>query len=81
MLNIVILLTMYICNLQINVYIYIIRSSSTTVNIGKKPEIDFRLNLLLLLNKKGSPRSLKLLVSLIQALYIPILLLSIARPI
>ena len=58
-----------------------VRSSSTTVSIGKKLGTGSRLNLLLLLNKEGSAGSLKLSASLIQALYIPILLLFMARPI
>ena len=51
------------------------------VNIGKKLGIGPKLNLLLLLNKKGSAKSLKPLMSLIQALYTPILLPFVARPI
>jgi hypothetical protein len=60
---------------------YVIRSSSTIVSIGKKLGIGPKLSLLLSPNKKGSIRSLRLLASLIQALYTPILLPSIARPI
>ena len=59
----------------------IIRSSFIAVSIGKKLGIGPRLNLLLSLNKEKSTRSLKLSASLIQALYIPILSLSVARPI
>ena len=51
------------------------------VSIGKKPKIGPRLSPLLLLNRGKKVRSLKLLVSLIQALYTPILLLTIASPI
>jgi hypothetical protein len=51
------------------------------VNIGKKLGIGFRLNLLLSLNREGSAGFLRLLASLIQALYTPILSPSVARPI
>jgi hypothetical protein len=51
------------------------------VSIGRKPGIGPRLSPLLLLNKGGRVRSLRLLASLMQALYTPILLPSIARPI
>jgi len=49
------------------------------VSIGRKLGIGPRLSLLLLLNRGGRVRSLRLLASLIQALYIPILLPSVAR--
>src|SRR6266567_8309617 len=62
-------------------YICAIRSSSIAVSIGKKLGIGPRLSLLLSLNRGGRVRSLRLSASLIQALYIPILLPSIARPI
>ena len=63
------------------VYTRAIRSSSTAVSIGRKPGIGPRLSPLLLLNRGGRIRLLRLSASLIQALYIPILLPSIARPI
>src|SRR6266568_8998106 len=59
----------------------VIRSSSTAVSIGRKPGIGPGLSPLLLLNRGGRVKSLRLLASLIQALYTPILLPSIARPI
>src|SRR6266568_9217904 len=62
-------------------YTRVIRSSSTAVNIGRKPGIGPGLSPLLSLNRGGRVGSLRLLASLIQALYIPILLPSIARPI
>jgi len=62
-------------------YTRVIRSSSTAVSIGKKPGIGPRLSPLLLLNREERVRYLRLSASLIQALYIPILLPSIARPI
>jgi hypothetical protein len=51
------------------------------VSIGRKLRIDPRLSSLLLLNRGGIVRSLRLLASLMQALYIPILPPSVARPI
>ena len=62
-------------------YTRAIKSSSTAVSIGKKPGIGPRLSPLLLLNRGGRVGSLRLLISLIQALYTPILSPSIARPI
>src|SRR6266702_6429506 len=62
-------------------YIRAIRSSSTAVSIGRKPGTGPRLSPLLLLNRGGRVRYLRLLASLMQALYTPILLPSIARPI
>ena len=62
-------------------YMRVIRSSSTIVSIGRKLGIGPRLSLLLLLNRGGRVRLLRLLASLIQALHIPILLPSIAKPI
>ena len=58
-----------------------IRSSSTAVSIGRKPGIGPRLSLLLSPNRERRVGSLKLLVSLIQALHTPILSLSVAKPI
>ena len=51
------------------------------VSIGRKLGIGPRLSPLLLLNRGGRVRYLRLLAFLIQALYISILLPSIARPI
>ena len=51
------------------------------VSIGKKLGTGPRLSLLLLLNKGGRVGFLRLSASLMQALYIPILLPSVARPI
>src|SRR6266567_1013529 len=62
-------------------YTRVIRSSSTAVSIGRKLGISPRLSPLLLLNRGGRVRSLRLSASLMQTLYIPILLPSIARPI
>src|SRR6266567_4250876 len=62
-------------------YMCAIRSSSTAVSIGRKLGIGPRLSPLLLLNKGGRVRSLRLSASLMQALHTPILLPSIARPI
>ena len=62
-------------------YIHAIRSSSTIVSIGRKLGIGPGLSLLLLLNRGGRVGSLRLLASLTQALHIPILLPSVARPI
>ena len=62
-------------------YIYVIRSSSTAVSIGRKLEIGPRLSPLLSLNRGGRVRYLRLSASLIQALHTPILLPSVARPI
>src|SRR6266568_62448 len=58
-----------------------IRSSSTAVSIDRKLGIDPRSSPLLSPNRGGIVGSLRLLASLMQALHIPILLLSIARPI
>src|SRR6266576_5439396 len=58
-----------------------IRSSSTAVNIGRKPGIGPRLSPLLSPNRGGRVGSLRLLASLIQALHTPILSPSVARPI
>ena len=60
-------------------YMRVIRNSSTTVSIGRKPGIGPKLSLLLSLNRGGRVRFLRLLASLIQALYTPILLPFIAR--
>src|SRR6266699_4658814 len=60
---------------------YAIRSSSTAVSIGRKPGIGPRLSPLLSLNRGGRVGSLRLLASLMQALYTPILSPSVARPI
>src|SRR6266567_8548236 len=62
-------------------YTRVIRSSSTAVSIGRKPGIGPRLSPLLLPNRGGRVRSLRLSASLMQALYTPILSPSIARPI
>jgi hypothetical protein len=62
-------------------YIYVIRNFFTAVSIGRKLGIDFKLSLLLSLNRGEMVKSLRLLVFLIQALYTPILSPSIARPI
>ena len=51
------------------------------VSIVRELGIGPRLSPLLLLNRGGRARSLRLLASLTQALYILILLPSIARPI
>src|SRR6266700_3600506 len=60
-------------------YTYIIRSSSTAVSIGRKPGTGPRLSPLLSPNRGGRVGSLR--ASLMQALHIPILSPSIARPI
>jgi len=62
-------------------YTRAIRNSSIIVSIGRKLKIGLRLSLLFSPNKKGKVRSLRLLASLMQALYTPILLPSIAKPI
>src|SRR6266568_6775104 len=62
-------------------YICAIRSSSTAVSIGKKPGTGPGLSLLLSLNRGGRVGYLRLSASLMQALHIPILLPSVARPI
>src|SRR6266700_8434752 len=62
-------------------YTRVIRNSSTVVSIGRKPGIGPRSSPLLLLNREGRVKSLRLLASLMQALHTPILLPSITRPI
>src|SRR6266702_5690132 len=62
-------------------YMYAIRSSSTAVSIGRKLGTGPRLSLLLLPNRGGRVRSLRLSASLMQALHTPILSPSVARPI
>src|SRR6266568_906959 len=62
-------------------YTRAIRSSSTAVNIGRKPGIGPRLSPLLSPNRGGRVGSLRLLASLIQALHTLILSPSITRPI
>jgi len=58
-----------------------IRSSFTAVSIGRKLGTGPRSSPLLLPNRGGRVRYLRLLASLMQALYIPILSPSVARPI
>ena len=62
-------------------YMHAIRNSLTVVNISRKLGTGPGLSLLLSLNRGGRVGSLRLLASLMQALYIPILLPSVARPI
>src|SRR6266568_2585800 len=62
-------------------YTHAIRSSSTAVSIGRKPGTGPRSSPLLLPNRGGRVRSLRLSASFMQALHTPILLPSIARPI
>src|SRR6266702_2054197 len=62
-------------------YTRAIRSFFIVVSIGRKLGTDLGLSLLLLPNRGGRVGSLRLLVSLMQALHIPILSPSVARPI
>src|SRR6266702_4633351 len=59
----------------------VIRSSFTAVSIGRKPGTGPGLSLLLSPNRGGMVGSLRLSASLMQALYTPILLPSVAKPI
>jgi len=62
-------------------YTRVIRSSSTTVSIGRKPGTGPGSSPLLSPNRGGRVRYLRLSASLMQALHIPILSPSVARPI